>query len=91
MKKLLYERDKAIDRINTLRVSGVRLSDIAEKLGDKKQYQSWVSRFSHKKISNPGIETLQAVIDALDELELSRTSSLNDSAAGLEVKSSDAE
>lgn len=47
-----------------------RLIAIAEQMGDKRRYQSWVSRFASGEIRNPQVLTLQAVIDALDMLDL---------------------
>ena len=68
-------------------VSGGRgVNTLTEKLSKTSNMQSWLSRFSRGKIKNPGIETLQSVIDALNEIESAQMDTLPESSSSFSGK-----
>lgn len=83
MSNLIEIRDATIDRVNALRKRGRGVNTLTEKLSKTSNMQSWLSRFSRGKIKNPGIETLQSVIDALNEIESVQTDTPKQSSLGL--------
>lgn len=86
MSDLIEIRDTTIDRVNALRKRGRGVNALAERLSETSNMQSWLSRFSRGKIKNPGVETLQSVINALNEIESAQTDTLSEPSSSFSGK-----